>query len=70
MMWIIQRICPKESSVFLTKPDTGVSRQISVPGVEDAWLKDEKLIIKAKTGYIWEVEPDSGSRKRISAQQP
>jgi hypothetical protein len=41
-----------------------------VPGVEDAWIKGEKLIIKAKTGYFWEVEPESGSRKRIFGQQP
>jgi hypothetical protein len=70
MKWIIQRICPRESSVFLVKPECGALRQISVPGVEDAWIKDNKLIIKAKTGYFWEVEPESGSRKRVFGQHP
>ena len=70
MKWIIQRICARESSVYLVKPECGALRQISVPGVEDAWIKGEKLIIKAKTGYFWEVEPESGSRKRIFGQQP
>ena len=70
MKWIIQRICIRESSVYLVKPECGALRQISVPGVEDAWIKGEKVIIKAKTGYFWEVEPDSGARKRIFGQQP
>ena len=70
MEWIIQRICPREDSVYLVKPECGALRQISVPGAEDAWIKGEKIIIKAKTGYFWAVEPDSGSRKRIFGQQP
>jgi len=70
MKWIIQRICTRESSVYLIKPECGALRQISVPGVENAWIKGEKVIIKAKTGYFWEVEQDSGARKRIFGQQP
>lgn len=70
MVWVIQRICPREESVFLAKSDCGTLRQISVPGAEEAWFKGNKLIIKAKTGYFWEVEPDSGSRKRVFGQQP
>jgi len=68
MNWVIQRICPREESIFLVKPDCGSLRQISVPGAEDAWIKGEKLIIRAKTGYFWEVEPDSGARRRIFGQ--
>ena len=70
MSWVIQRICPREESIFLVKLVCGSLRQISVPGAEDAWFKGEKLIIKAKTGYFWEVEPDSGARRRIFGQQP
>lgn len=70
MKWIIQRICPREESVYLVAPECGTLRQISVPGAEDAWIKGERLIIRAKTGYFWEVEPESGSRKRIFGQQP
>ena len=70
MQWIIQRISPKEESIFLLKPECGSVRQISVPGAEDAWIKGGKVIIRAKTGYFWEVEPDTGSRKRIFGQQP
>ncbi len=69
MKWIIQRICARKSSVYLVKPECGALRQISVPGVEEAWIKGGKVIIKAKTGYFWEVEPESGSRKRIFGQQ-
>ena len=70
MDWIIQRICPREESVFLLKPACGSLRQISVPGAEEAWVEGEKLIIRAKTGYIWEVDPDTGARRRGFGQQP
>ena len=70
MKWIIQKIAPKEESVYLVKPECGALRQISVPGAEDAWIKGGKVIIKAKTGYFWEVDPDTGSRKRMFGQQP
>lgn len=70
MDWIIQRICPREESVFLLKPACGSLRQISVPGAEEAWVEGEKLIIRAKTGYIWEVDPDTGARRRVFGQQP
>lgn len=70
MKWIIQKIAQKEESVYLVKPECGALRQISVPGAEDAWIKGEKLIIKAKTGYFWEIDPDSGARRRVFGQQP
>ena len=70
MKWTIQRICPKEESVFLVNPDTGLIRQISVPGAEAAWIQSDRLIIRSKTGYLWEVEPDTGARRRVMSQQP
>ena len=70
MSWVIQRVCPKEESVYLSKADSNSVRQISVPGAEEAWIKGDKLIIRARTGYYWEVEPESGSRKRLFGQQP
>lgn len=65
MKWQIQRVSPEEASVFLVNPETGTTRQISVPGTEDAWFEHGLLMIRASTGYLWEVEPNSGSRKRV-----
>lgn len=70
MQWVIQRICPREESVYLSKTDSSTVRQISVPGAEEAWINGEKLIIRTKTGYFWEVDPESGARKRVFGQQP
>ena len=42
--------------------------QISVPGAIDALLQNGKLVIQASTGFLWEVDPDTGARKRISGQ--
>ncbi len=70
MAWEIQKICPREESVFLLKPSCGTIRQISVPGAVDAFFKNGQLIIRAKTGYYWEVNPESGARRRIFGQQP
>ena len=68
MEWIIERVSSNEESVFLVKPATGTHRQISVPGAIGALLKNGKLVIQASTGFLWEVDPDTGSRKRISGQ--
>lgn len=68
MTWIVQRVCQREESIYLSKADSGIVRQISVPGAEEAWMKGDRLIIRAKTGYWWEVEPDTGARRRILAQ--
>jgi hypothetical protein len=54
--------------VFLVKPATGTHRRISVPGAIDALLHNGKLMIQASTGFLWEVDPDTGSRKRLSSQ--
>lgn len=64
MKWSIQRICPEEDSVYLINLDSGLTRQISVPGAVAAWLVGELLMIRAKTGFLWEVEPDKGARRR------
>ncbi len=68
MEWVIERICTREESVFLVKPATGTHRQISVPGAVGALLQNGKLLIQASTGFLWEVDPDTGSRKRLSSQ--
>lgn len=70
MEWQIQKICPREESVFLLKPTCGTVRQLSVPGAVDAFIKNGKLIIRAATGFFWEVDPDTGARRRIFGQQP
>ena len=63
MNWIIDRISVKEEAVYLLKP-SGVTRKISVPGALNARLENGRLLIWANTGYLWEVNPDSGHRKR------
>lgn len=68
--WEIQRISPREESVYLVNPSSGAIRHISVPGADDAWIKGGMVIIRCRTGYFWEVEPSSGARRRIFGQQP
>ena len=68
MEWVIERVSRHEESVVLVKPATGTHRRISVPGAIDALLQNGKLVIQASTGFLWEVDPDTGSRKRISGQ--
>ena len=70
MEWQIQKICPREESVFLLKVACGTVRQVSVPGAEDAIVSNGKVIIRAATGYFWEVDPDTSARRRIFGQQP
>lgn len=67
MAWTIQRICPREESVFLQNQPSGVIRQISVPGAESATLEGANLIIRCKTGFAWLVNPDNGARRRLPA---
>lgn len=64
MSWLILSISPDKESVFLEQESTGITRQISVPGAVDAYFEGSKLIIKASTGCVWEVDPNTGSRKR------
>lgn len=66
MNWKIDHISSKEESVFLIDESTGIKRKISIPGAEDALMSNNKLFIKAKTGYLWEVMPSNGSRRRFN----
>ena len=65
MSWSIQSISTAKESVFLEQVGSGVTRQISVPGAVEAFFEGSMLVIKASTGCIWEVDPDTGARKRI-----
>lgn len=67
MTWTIQRICPREDSVYLLKETCGVVRQISVPGAESATIEDGSLLIQCKTGFSWLVNPETGARRRLQA---
>ncbi len=67
MAWTIQRICPREDSVYLLKESSGVVRQISVPGAESASFVDGSLLIHCKTGFSWLVNPETGARRRFQA---
>lgn len=65
MVWTIQRICPRENSVYLIKEGSGVVRQISVPGAESASLESGNLFIRCTTGFSWRVDPETGARRRL-----
>ena len=67
MTWKIQRICPREDSVYLLKETSGVVRQISVPGAESATIEDGSVLIQCKTGFSWLVNPETGARRRLQA---
>ncbi len=65
MEWSIHRICPREESVFLQNLNSGVIRQVSVPGAESATIEGDNLVIHAKTGFSWLVNPATGARRRL-----
>lgn len=65
MSWSIESVSPGKESVFLEQTGTGITRQISVPGAVDAFFEGGVLIIKASTGCVWEVDPNTGSRRRV-----
>ncbi|UOD49776.1 hypothetical protein [Orrella daihaiensis] len=64
MDWIIERIDSNEEAVYLKKPRLGIARKICVPGAFDAFIHQGQLVIRASTGFVWEVEPTSGRRRR------
>lgn len=64
MDWIIDRVNSAEEAVYLRKPLLGTTRKFSVPGAVNACLERGRLLIWASTGYLWEVDPQSGHRRR------
>ncbi len=64
MEWIIERVDSNEEAVYLKKPLLGIARKFCVPGAFDACIDQGKVVIRASTGFIWEVEPMSGRRRR------
>ncbi|MCD8494489.1 MAG: hypothetical protein LRY23_01550 [Burkholderiaceae bacterium] len=64
MDWIIERVDSNEEAVYLKKPLLGIARKICVPGAFDAFIDHGQLVIRATTGFVWEVEPTSGRRRR------
>lgn len=70
MDWIIDRVNSDEEAVYLKKPLCGVVRKISVPGATNACIESGRLMIWATTGYVWEVDPHSGHRKRRALSSP
>ena len=66
-MWLIDHVSTQDETVFLSKPATGTLRQFSVPGASVAAIKNGKLVIQTSTGWTWEVEPETGARRRFLA---
>ena len=67
MTWTIQRICPREDSVYLLNESSGIVRQISAPGAESATIEDGNMIIRCKTGFSWSVNPETVAGRRFQA---
>jgi hypothetical protein len=66
-MWLIDYVSPQRQTVFLSNPATGMLRQISVPGALVATIENGKVLIQTSTGWTWEVEPETGARRRFFA---
>ena len=66
-MWLIDRVSPQDETVFLTKAETGTQRQFSVPGALVATIENGKLLIQSSTGWMWEIEPETGARRRFQS---
>jgi hypothetical protein len=64
MDWIIERIDATEQAVYLRKPMSGTVRRFCVPGAVRAHWHAGVLVIEASTGFVWEVEPHTGRRRR------
>ena len=64
MDWIIERVDSREEAVYLKKPLLGIARKICVPGAYDAFIEEGRLVIRASTGFVWDVEPATGRRRR------
>ena len=64
MDWIIERIDVAEEAVYLKKPLSGIERRFCVPGAVNARWQADLLVIEASTGFVWEIEPYSGRRRR------
>ena len=67
MNWIIEYIDTAEQAVYLKHADSGVARRFCVPGAQEAfWARGraDLLLVQASTGYVWEIEPHTGRRRR------
>ena len=64
MDWNIERVDVAEEAVYLKKPLSGTERRFCVPGAVSAHWQADLLVIEASTGFVWEIEPYSGRRRR------
>lgn len=56
--------------MYLVNLDNGVRRQSSAPGAEDAYFKEDKLIIKAKIGFYGKLTPKPAPENVFSVNNP
>ena len=64
-MWRIEQISPEEETVYLCKTDIGTQRKFSVPGALRATIENGQLLIQTSTGWVWKVDPETGTRRRF-----
>jgi len=64
-MWRIEKVSPRDETVYLCKTDIGTQRKFSVPGALTATIENGQLLIQTSTGWVWEVDPETGTRRRF-----
>jgi hypothetical protein len=64
-MWRIEQVSPEDEMVHLCKMDVGTQRKFSVPGALTATINNGQLFIQTSTGWVWKVNPETGTRRRF-----
>jgi hypothetical protein len=64
-MWRIEQVSPEDETVHLCKMDVGTQRKFSVPGALTATINNGQLFIQTSTGWVWKVDPETGTRRRF-----
>jgi hypothetical protein len=64
-MWRIEQVSPEDETVHLCKMDVGTQRKFSVPGALTAAINNGQLFIQTSTGWVWKVDPETGTRRRF-----
>jgi hypothetical protein len=64
-MWRIELVSPEDETVHLCKMDVGTQRKFSVPVALTATIRNGQLFIQTSTGWVWKVDPETGTRRRF-----
>ena len=64
-MWLIERVSQEDETVHLWKMEVGTRRKFSVPGALTATIESGKLLVHSSTGWMCELDPKTGARRRF-----